>query len=57
MAQNNHGLTTPFLIILDHCASSAEKQLPVDKYRIPAMIYSPGFMHQRNTLKRRHKKL
>ncbi len=34
---------TVFVIISDHCASSAGKtELPVDKYRIPAMIYSPG---------------
>jgi hypothetical protein len=31
-----------FVIVADHCASSAGKtELPVDKYRIPAMIYSP----------------
>lgn len=36
---------TVFVIIADHCASSAGKtELPVDKYRIPAMIYSPGFI-------------
>jgi phosphoglycerol transferase MdoB-like AlkP superfamily enzyme len=36
---------TVFVIISDHCASSAGKtELPVDKYRIPAMIYSPGFI-------------
>ena len=36
---------TVFVIIADHCASSAGKtELPVDKYRIPAMIYSPGFV-------------
>lgn len=34
---------TVFVIIADHCASSAGKtQLPLDKYRIPAFIYSPG---------------
>lgn len=34
---------TIFVILADHCASSAGKtELPVDKYRIPAMIYSPG---------------
>jgi len=33
------------VILADHCASSAGKtELPVDKYRIPAMIYSPGFI-------------
>ena len=36
---------TIFVILADHCASSAGKtELPVDKYRIPAMIYSPGFI-------------
>ncbi|UFH34824.1 LTA synthase family protein [Flavobacterium acetivorans] len=36
---------TVFVIVSDHCASSAGKtELPVDKYRIPAMIYSPGFI-------------
>ena len=36
---------TVFVIIADHCASSAGKtELPVDKYRIPAMIYSPEFV-------------
>ncbi|MDX6189148.1 sulfatase-like hydrolase/transferase [Flavobacterium sp. Fl-318] len=34
---------TVFVIVADHCASSAGKtQLPVDKYRIPAFIYRPG---------------
>jgi phosphoglycerol transferase MdoB-like AlkP superfamily enzyme len=34
---------TVFVIVADHCASSAGKtELPLDKYRIPAMIYSPG---------------
>lgn len=36
---------TIFVILADHCASSAGKtELPVDKYRIPAMIYSPGYV-------------
>jgi phosphoglycerol transferase MdoB-like AlkP superfamily enzyme len=36
---------TVFVIIADHCASSSGKtELPLDKYRIPAMIYSPGFI-------------
>ena len=36
---------TVFVILADHCASSAGKtELPVDKYRIPAMIYSPGYV-------------
>ncbi|WP_158211117.1 alkaline phosphatase family protein [Myroides phaeus] len=34
---------TVFVIMADHCASSAGKtQLPLDKYRIPAMIYAPN---------------
>ncbi|MFV8369782.1 LTA synthase family protein [Flavobacterium sp. LB2R40] len=36
---------TVFVILADHCASSAGKiELPVDKYRIPALIYSPDFI-------------
>ncbi|MCC9070053.1 sulfatase-like hydrolase/transferase [Flavobacterium sp. F-65] len=36
---------TVFVIVADHCASSAGKtELPLDKYRIPAFIYSPGFI-------------
>ncbi len=36
---------TVFVIVADHCASSSGKtQLPLDKYRIPALIYSPGFI-------------
>lgn len=36
---------TVFVIIADHCASSAGKtELPMDKYRIPAMIFSEGFI-------------
>ncbi|MTH16701.1 alkaline phosphatase family protein [Flavobacterium sp. LC2016-01] len=34
---------TVFVIVADHCASSAGKtQLPLDKYRIPAFIYTPN---------------
>ncbi len=34
---------TLFIIVADHCASSAGKtKLPVAKYRIPAFIFSPG---------------
>lgn len=33
---------TVFVIVADHCASSAGKvELPIDKYRIPAFIYIP----------------
>lgn len=36
---------TVFVIVADHCASSAGKtELPLDKYRIPALVYSPGFI-------------
>jgi phosphoglycerol transferase MdoB-like AlkP superfamily enzyme len=36
---------TVFVIVSDHCASSSGKtELPMDKYRIPAMIYSPNFV-------------
>ena len=36
---------TVFVILADHCASSAGKtKLPVEKYRIPAFIYSPSFI-------------
>ncbi len=36
---------TIFVIVADHCASSAGKtELPLDKYRIPALIYSPNFI-------------
>lgn len=34
---------TIFVIVADHCASSAGKtDLPVNKYHIPLLIYSPG---------------
>lgn len=36
---------TVFVIVADHCASSSGKtELPIDKYRIPAMIYAPKFI-------------
>jgi phosphoglycerol transferase MdoB-like AlkP superfamily enzyme len=44
---------TVFVIVADHCASSSGKtELPLDKYRIPAMIYSPAFIEPKvcNTL-------
>ncbi|WP_309641562.1 sulfatase-like hydrolase/transferase [Flavobacterium sp.] len=38
---------TVFVILADHCASSAGKtELPLDKYRIPAMIFSPNMQPQ-----------
>ena len=34
---------TIFVIVADHCASSAGKtELPIDKYHIPMLIYSPA---------------
>lgn len=34
---------TVFVIVADHCASSAGKtELPVDKYHIPMIIFAPG---------------
>ena len=36
---------TIFVIIADHCASSAGKtSLPADKYHIPCIIYSPKYI-------------
>lgn len=36
---------TVFVILADHCASSAGKaSLPLERYRIPALIYAPGFI-------------
>lgn len=36
---------TVFVITADHCASSAGKtEIPLDKYHIPVLIYSPGFI-------------
>lgn len=36
---------TMFVIIADHCASSAGKtDLPVNKYKIPLLIYAPGMI-------------
>uniref|UniRef100_UPI004049D581 LTA synthase family protein n=1 Tax=Flavobacterium sp. TaxID=239 RepID=UPI004049D581 len=43
---------TVFVIVADHCASSSGKiELPMDKYRIPAMIYAPGFIKESNNNK------
>ena len=34
---------TVFVVIADHCASSAGKtSLPLDRYHIPCLVYSPG---------------
>jgi len=36
---------TVFVIVADHCASSAGKtDLPVNRYKIPLLIYAPGFI-------------
>ena len=36
---------TVFVILADHCASSAGKtSLPLEGYHIPALIYAPGFI-------------
>ncbi|KAF2513801.1 LTA synthase family protein [Flavobacterium foetidum] len=41
---------TVFVIVADHCASSAGKtELPLDKYRIPALIYSPNIKAEKCT--------
>ncbi|CAD0008690.1 LTA synthase family protein [Flavobacterium chungangense] len=41
---------TVFVIVADHCASSAGKtELPMDKYRIPAFIYTPGIKPEKCT--------
>lgn len=43
---------TVFVILADHCASSAGKtELPIDKYRIPAFIYSPGLIQPKRYTK------
>ena len=43
---------TVFVIVSDHCASSSGKtELPMDKYRIPAMIYAPGLVQGSNNNK------
>ena len=40
---------TVFVIVADHCASSSgSTELPLDKYRIPAMIFSPEFIKPAN---------
>lgn len=36
---------TLFVVVADHCASSAGKtDLPIDRYLIPMIIFSPGFV-------------
>ena len=44
---------TVFVIVADHCASSAGKtELPIDKYKIPLIVYAPGLIEPsvQNTL-------
>jgi len=37
---------TVFIIVADHCASSAgATELPIKKYHIPLLIFSPGIIH------------
>ena len=43
---------TVFVILADHCASSAGKtSIPLEKYHIPAIIYSPGFIEPQRVTK------
>lgn len=36
---------TVFVFVADHCASSAGKEnIPLERYQIPAIVYSPGFI-------------
>ncbi len=40
---------TVFVILADHCASSAGRtSIPLDGYHIPAIIYAPGFIEPRH---------
>lgn len=43
---------TVFVILADHCASSAGKtSLPLEKYHIPALIYAPGLIEPQRIAK------
>lgn len=43
---------TVFVIVADHCASSAGKtSLPLECYHIPAIIYAPGFIEPQRVSK------
>ena len=43
---------TVFVIVADHCASSSGKtELPLNKYRIPAMVYAPYFIQPQKVTK------
>jgi phosphoglycerol transferase MdoB-like AlkP superfamily enzyme len=38
--------STVFVIVADHCArSDGKSELPINKYRIPLMMYSPAHVH------------
>lgn len=40
---------TVFIILADHCASSAGRtSIPLDGYHIPAIMYAPGFIEPRH---------
>ncbi len=42
-AQRSWFQNTVFVVVADHCASSAGKTaLPIEKYHIPLLIYAPG---------------
>lgn len=44
-SKKNWFANTVFVIVADHCASSAGKtDLPMDKYHIPMLIYSPSLI-------------
>ena len=46
------GKNTLFVIVADHCASSAgSTELPLDKYHIPAMIHAPEFVAPQSVTK------
>ena len=43
---------TVFVIVADHCASSAGKtSLPLEKYHIPALIYAPSLVEPQRVAK------
>ena len=43
---------TVFVVLADHCASSAGKtSIPLEGYHIPALIYAPGFIEPRHVEK------
>lgn len=47
--KTNWGKNTVFVILADHCASSAGKtELPIEQYHIPAMIYAPNLIEPKS---------